>query len=256
MSHSDHVYIYVDANIIQLSDVYRIRYLSEHRTLDWGGQTISTTTYGKYEIEDTSYEIKDDQLRKECFALRCLSRFDDLATIHFVQQFETSLEIGSLGNPSIFDAKVQQVDGPIEYSRSLFDKRFPQWKFVNKIDHPRLNHLKKVAGVQEGMNEKNLRSQVMDAWHLWCAERNECNFFLTTDYKLINLVNSSSKSKKNSQPIMVKLVSPLNLMEILCRKFPWQGLKNSLGVCFRVFREERRIFDLAHDGLPPRVSNK
>lgn len=250
--------IYVDANVIQHSDVDRAYWLPEDRRLDWGEMTIESRTYPRYEVVDKRWSMGDFELRRELVVLELLAQFDSVAGIRFLQQFETELEANyRLGaSPPLFGAAIIPAADPIPYARSVlgFGAR-PQLEFVQSINHPRFRYFQKLAGVQPGMSEGRRRAQMLDAWHLWCAERNECGFFLTMDFKLVRMLSGTGGPKSDDQPqTPVRAVTPSQMMVQVALVLPWW---RTAGILLRGLRNirrragKRRIYDIARDGWPP-----
>ena len=89
------------------------------------------------------------------------------------------------------------VEAPITYSRVVFggpsDFRVLQFDFLAKLKSQRFVELQRVTGAYQGDRGLN-RHQLLDAFHLWCAEHNRCDYFLTLDFKLIRMLRSRQSS--------------------------------------------------------------
>ncbi len=254
---SSDIYIYVDANILQNSDVGRTSWLPEERSVNWGGTTFMSTSYPRYEVWDKRINIRNRELLKESLAIQLLARFDRLPTVHFLQQYETQLETKYMPGASVplFGAKVLSAGNPIPYARALSGfGASSQSEFVEKVNHSRLRYFQKLVGVQKGMGEKRRRAQILDAWHLWCAEYNQCAFFLTMDFKLVRMLQKAGSAKASSQPpTPVRAVKPSELLDELKESVGWARLSRLvLGGMWDIWRTSKgRIYDLARDGWPP-----
>ena len=55
---------------------------------------------------------------------------------------------------------------------------------------------------------KRERNQLMDAWNLWTAEHNGCDYLLTTDYRLIRSINSRKVDTA------LKIVTPTEFLKV------------------------------------------
>lgn len=250
--------VYVDANIIQHSDVDRTYWLPEDRTLDWGGFAVETRTYPRYEVIDKRSSMTNDKLRRELVALQLLAQFDRLADVRFFQQFETGLEANYRPgvSPPLFGASIVWAASPIPYARAVlgFGAR-PQLEFIQSIDHPRFRYFQKLSGVQPGMSEQRRRAQMLDAWHLWCAERNECGFFLTMDFKLIKMLSGIDRTTSHDQPrTPLRVIEPSRLLVEAARRLPlWRTARVLAKGLWDIRRTvgRRRVYDIARDGHPP-----
>ena len=85
------------------------------------------------------------------------------------------------------------------------DPELEQFRFLGSLRHPRFLALQKMTGAYQGPGKLN-RNQLLDAFHLWCAEHNHCSFFLTLDFKLLKVLR-----KGKNQP-RVKAVKPSELL--------------------------------------------
>ena len=116
------------------------------------------------------------------------------------------------GGQSVFhDVSIQLVESPIEYSRMLAlpDRSISpselRMMFLRGIDHPRFLQLQRATGAFQG---KTLHEgQMMDAFHIWCAEHNQMTHFLTTDLKLTRIVK-----QYKAAPLKVAVVTPSQLL--------------------------------------------
>lgn len=256
------VYIYVDSTVIQDADVDRVEWLREEHTLDWGGQTISLVTEPKYEIVDKRINQPRELLR-ETVALQLLAQFARHPNVTFMQQFETEFESIWSRRPSpsppFFGVPIAKAGNPIPYQRTLFaggvrqrNSAEIQHDFLDGLTHPRFVHLQRLAGVQDAMGMEKRRRQILDAWHLWCAERNQCTYFLTRDGKLIRSVQARRRADSSQPPTPVNLVTPSEMLRILADKVRWW---NTAVYLLRGLWEVRhsargRVHDLARDGPP------
>ncbi len=110
-----------------------------------------------------------------------------------------------------YGAPYEIVDAPIEYSGVLIgmgmDARQMQYDFLSSLNDRRFLKLQKMTGAFQGERRAN-RNQLLDAFHLWCAEHNECEYFLTLDFSLIRVL----RKNRRSQPL-VQVVRPSELLE-------------------------------------------
>ena len=52
-----------------------------------------------------------------------------------------------------------------------------QFKFLRSLNDERFRELQAITGAYQGEGKIN-RNQLLDAFHLWCAEGNGCDLFL------------------------------------------------------------------------------
>lgn len=114
-----------------------------------------------------------------------------------------------------YGAPIENAKGPFEYSRAWggagVSDRDPQFEFVLQLRHTRFDQLKKAVGANaESTSYKN---QLLDAFHLLCAESERADYFLTLDEKLIRHVRQHKR-----WPPTVQVVNPTELVGVLCRR--------------------------------------
>lgn len=107
---------------------------------------------------------------------------------------------------------IETVEGPIEYSRvivgphlGLGDPRELQIQFLRGIEDKRFLQLQRACGAWQGSSVND--NQLLDAFHVWCAEHAAATHFLTTDFKLTRVV----KTYKQAPP-QLKIVTPSELI--------------------------------------------
>ncbi|MEE9584678.1 MAG: hypothetical protein V3W51_04275 [Candidatus Brocadiales bacterium] len=110
-----------------------------------------------------------------------------------------------------YGAPYKMVDAPIKYERimlgvSVDDPKDAQFEFLRSIRNDQFLELQKMVGAYQGKNKQN-KNQLLDAFHLWCAEHNKCDFFLTLDFKLIRVLRNNRK-----HALLVEVVKPSELL--------------------------------------------
>jgi hypothetical protein len=103
-----------------------------------------------------------------------------------------------------YGSPYEPVDAPIQYGRVVFsgggDTQKMQFEFLCGIRSQRFLELQKMTGAYQGEGKIN-RNQLLDAFHLWCAEHNECDYFLTLDFKLVKVLQQNQKKKMKIRPV-------------------------------------------------------
>lgn len=126
----------------------------------------------------------------------------------------------AMGVPAIdftfFRSNVETVEAPIKHFGLVIDGSGTDHLYQNlsSVKDSRFLELQKLSGAYQGETAPLHRNQLLDAFHLWCAEHSESEFFLTHDEKLIKLWNSS-KYKGGSSPI-----NTLDLIDVLIERAP------------------------------------
>jgi hypothetical protein len=102
----------------------------------------------------------------------------------------------------------------VQYSRILYGGsegwEEGQYRFLCSLDHPRFRQLQRITGAYQGAQSAN-RNQLLDAFHLWCAEHNGSDYFLTLDFKLARVIEKA-KNKPS-----VPAVRPSELLNAIRR---------------------------------------
>jgi hypothetical protein len=154
------------------------------------------------------------EIKAEATLLPALAELGQQGLVRYCIHTETVFESWGLpkmrGNTTgvFYGAPIERAASPIQYSRVMIDgykdPREMQYQFISGIKHERLSELQRITGAYQGARKPN-RNQLLDAFHLWCAEHNGCDFFLTLDFKLINVVLRSHQQT-------VRLAKPSELL--------------------------------------------
>lgn len=171
--------------------------------------------------------VKRNLHRRSSLAVRCdasllpsIARLAVKKRVELVWHLETQLEYLGLRKATgvsraFYGAPIGAVEGPLRYSRTLIDgsrtRGSPKEltiQFLEGLSFPRYLELKKLTNAQSA--SKHYVNQLLDAFHLWCAESCDAAVFLTTDYKLIGLA-AQSPLKSHS----LRLLTPSGLLRWL-----------------------------------------
>ena len=172
------------------------------------------------EIDPTS-KITAEPLRTEINLLSDIAKLAKAGYIELLSHFEMELEllqIQLLGRSrSEFDGiNIQRVEGPVRYARMLTSwQALPtesakslQIAFLKGLQHSRYHELQRGCGAHQGGQING--NQLIDAFHIWCAESGGASHFLTTDLKLIRLTRQHRTS-----PPRVRVLTPSELLQEL-----------------------------------------
>ena len=209
--------VFLDTSALKFASAALPRMQPRSQSIRWGDKEFDVIVHDFVTINPNE-RISNEQLKAEVNLLADLANLGKDGTVDFVIQVETELE--SWGLPKMdsetgifFGAPITRIDAPIEYGRTMFaagsNSRDMQYAFLAGLDHPRFREIQKITGAYQGKNPPN-RNQLLDAWHLWCAEGHGCNFFLSLDQKLGDAI---SRSK---HPLSVEFVLPSELIGRVC----------------------------------------
>jgi hypothetical protein len=208
--------VYIDTTVLKFSATQLPRYRPRTQKINWGGHAFETTVNDLVYINPNE-SIKNPELKVETELLPILAEAGKAGIIKFVIQLEALIE--SWGIPKMksetgtfYDAPYEYIEAPVKYSRtiaggSLHPKEM-QFRFLSSLKHKRFFELQKLTGAYQGIGKLN-RNQLLDAFHLWCAEYNGCDYFLTLDFKLIRVIG------KQKGRFLCAVVKPSELMSLI-----------------------------------------
>ncbi|NOT60254.1 MAG: hypothetical protein HOP19_08515 [Acidobacteria bacterium] len=156
----------------------------------------------------------NEELKKEIDLLPQIADLAKVGTMEVLQHLETIMEAAGkrrMGSASgkFYGAPMTMADNPIPYGRTLYSPYHSPlqlaFDFFKDIEHPRFKALQKMANAKP--DSKKYLQQLRDAFYIWCAEHNNCDYFLTLDFKLIKMINSNKRHTTS-----VKLVKPSELL--------------------------------------------
>ena len=206
--------VFLDTNVFKFSATALRRYVGRRQTTQWGPLKVDSVVYAE-QLLNPNDKIQNPQLKAEADLLPAIAKLGLQRRAHFVISDEAKYEQWGLpGLDSVtglfFGASVGMVDAPITYARVMgglgIDGRLEQLRFLSEIPDKRFLALQKAAGAYQGKESRN-RNQLLDAFHLWCAEHNRCEFFLTLDFKLKRVLTASRAQ------LHVQVVTPSEFLE-------------------------------------------
>jgi len=161
-------------------------------------------------------KIQNPELKREADLLPQIADAAKAGKFELLTHREAMYEGWGLPNMNsvtgdFYDAAVTEVEAPIKYGRMLFYPGIPAKELAKNffvgIQDRRYRALAKLVGAYQGKNQYSL-NQLRDAFFLWCAEYNNCEYLLTMDFKFIRMIE---RDKKHN--VQVKVVRPSELLE-------------------------------------------
>lgn len=212
--------IYIDAaNIFKYCATKLKRLQAKGQVLNWGGREIKNTVSEIVFINPNNRIANNEKLKYEAGLLAQVANLAKNEKISLVVNVESLIESCRLpGLDSqdgvFYNAPYQLVSAPIKYSRIIvgsFNSKEEQIIFLSNINHKRFKEIQKATGAYQGKQNPLNENQLLDAWHLWCAEYNNCDYLLTLDNSLARLIENS-KSWQGSVEVVTpsKLISSIN----------------------------------------------
>ena len=208
--------IFVDTNVLKFAATELRRLRPRTQRIHWGGKEFDAVVHDIVKVNPNEF-IRNADLKAEADLLPGLAELGVEGTVHFLTQLEAELE--SWGLPKMnserghfYGTPIELVEAPFKYSRIIVSaevrSRLSQFEFLKSVSSPRFDELQRISGAYQGKNEPN-GNQLLDAFHLWCAEHARADFFLTLDFKLIKAV------RRVSTKYFVPVVRPSELLAAL-----------------------------------------
>lgn len=228
--------IFLDTNVLKASVDSQLVLVPEPQKINWGGRELEIEVHRPvYVNQNTKYLAQGNHERfEDTVALRFIAALAKDNKIRLISHLEVTIELMGLpraaGGERFYGAPIEQVTGPFKYDRTVFDgtDRDYQYEFLSAVEHPRFKELQSVCGAYQGANRPLHRNQLLDAFHILCAESASATHFLTLDNKLIRALTNQPRRQTSVTPITPKRL----LVTLLCRRPNW---------FWSIWREKRRI---------------
>jgi len=210
--------ILLDTTVLKFSASGPLSYIPVNRkTRNWYGRVTGFQFY-KIGYVDRNQKIQNPELKREVQLLPKIAELAKSGTIELLMHQETVFEswgVPAMGSPDgpFYGAPISQAESPIKHGhRTLFAPSLGlspdelTKNFLAGIRDKRFERLAKITGGYQGAGRYNL-NQMRDAFYVWCAEHNECDFLLTLDFKLIRMLRNNTRDN-----LQVALVKPSELL--------------------------------------------
>ena len=206
--------VYIDTTVLKFSATRLPRLRPINQTIKWGDLSLEEPVHDIVRVNPND-PIDNAELKAEAELLPTLAEAGKRGEVKYVIQMETLLEswgLRKMDNETgkFYGAPIESVEAPIKYGRDVFGSNFNtrdmQFSFLSSIKKDRFLELQKMTGAYQGPGKLN-RNQLLDAFHIWCAEHNKCDYFLALDLKLLKVIR-----RQNRHPL-VEVVKPSELIE-------------------------------------------
>jgi hypothetical protein len=161
-------------------------------------------------------KITDPELRREADLLPEIAELAKNGKVELLLDRQTTWEmwgVPKINSPDglFFGAPIIRVGSPAQRNTPLvhpdFEPEDLATKFFTSISNERFKKLAKICGAYQGENNWKL-NQLWDAFYIWSAEHNGCEYLLTLDFKLMRML-----SHAKNYDAKVKVVKPSELLE-------------------------------------------
>ncbi len=196
--------VFLDANVYKFSAVELPRLRPREVTINWGGQKRPYIVHDFVTVNPNESLGEDSaELKAEAELLPEVAGLAASGLVVFQITTELQVELANLPNLDsttghFFGADRDIVCPPVPYSRVLFGgfnggvKR-AQYELLCSLHHKRFLQLQRATGAYQGKNEIN-ENQLLDAFHLWCAEHAGSDFFLSLDFNLAKATRNAKRA--------------------------------------------------------------
>ncbi|MGB7541402.1 MAG: hypothetical protein WBM28_05230 [Burkholderiales bacterium] len=242
--------VFLETTVLKASVDTRLVLVPQTETLRWGDREITVDVHHPVYLNQNIKFLRKGQRERfeDTIALRFIAALAKEEKIKLLSHKEVYIELMGLprvfGNgPLFYGAPVQKIRGPIEYERIVIDGtgRDHQYEFLLQLRHPRYLELQRLCGAYQGDDCPPNRNQLIDAFHLFCAESSGADYLLTHDDKLIKAV-LNDKTRK----VSIKPITPKRLLITLAARHPtwlWAILKER----WRIAQSGRKLYAEAQD---------
>lgn len=242
--------VFLDTSVLKAAADTRPAFLPERQTITWGDRHHVVDVHKPVLVNANTKFLRQGNHGRfaDTVALRYVAAFAKEQKISLLCHDEVRIELMGLprvagAGPIFYGAPIRRVEDPFPYQRIAFDssRRDHQFEFFAGVNHPRFLQLQRVSGAYQGAQRPPHRNQLIDAFHLLCAETSGAEFFLTLDDKLIRTV-----AHKRKHAPRVQLITPVRLLTTLLRAHPtwaWSVLKERQ----RIARSGRRLTEATQD---------
>jgi hypothetical protein len=209
---------FVDSNVIKFATETEVL-VPRQQTINWGGKEIELTVhdFGTRREQDL---VPDGELKTDASLIRRVAEEAREGKIRLITQAEVVHETWTLPwvrGAYLYDVEIEWVEAPVEYSRILGriipsppsarrnDMKESTVEFLASLEHTRFKQLQIACGADQG--QQTNENQLIDAFHVWCAEAAGATHFLTLDFKLKRIVEGHKRF-----PPRVKVTKPSELL--------------------------------------------
>lgn len=208
--------VFVDTNVFKFTATSLPRYVARQQRIQWGPLAIDVTVHDDT-VVNPNERIQNSELKTEADLLFPLAELGKAGTVRYIWTVESLCELWGLPNldsqtEAFYGAPVAMADAPFYYQRAVggigIDSAAERMRFLLSINSKRFFELQKATGAYQGELPPN-KNQMLDAFHMWCAEHNRCDYFLTLDFSLIRVLGRSPLRTS------VRVVKPSELLREL-----------------------------------------
>jgi predicted nucleic acid-binding protein len=199
--------IFVDTSVLKAARDTQMVFVPRTQKLDWGDQVVEVEVHDMmYKNQNTAYLRNNPSAFQNRLHNRIIARLAKENRIELLISHEVKFE--AMGVPSVdfsfYGSPINLVRSPIYHGGLVIDgsgrDHLHLFNALKSINDKRFFQLQKLTGAYQGKYNEPNKNQLFDAYHLWCAESANADYFLTHDEKLVRQWKNS-KYKGISEPI-------------------------------------------------------
>lgn len=191
--------VFLDTVILKRAIDTQVVYVPEEQKINWGGRDIAVKVHRPaYENQNVRLRQNNPELFEDTLRLREVAALARSRRIRLIYTQAVEMELLQLprahsASGRFYGAPLTKVTEPVALTWALGvgvprDFVFQQ---LSSIEDARFIEIQHATGALQGQGRPLRENQLMDAYHLWCAERAGADYLLTHDKKLINCVANS-----------------------------------------------------------------
>jgi hypothetical protein len=213
--------VLLDTSALKFSANFKRRIVPVNRKIRNSRGELVGMIPSEIQIVDDHERIAGDELRKEAQLLRRIAEAAKDKKLRLFIEQESQIE--GMGLPKMdrvtgtfYEAPTERAASPFPYTRAVFaarhDAKNLALDFFKSISDERFKTLQKITGAYQGRDaatgaERYNLNQLRDAFYIWCAEHNDCDYLLALDFKLVKMVRECRAHRT-----AVKVVKPSELL--------------------------------------------
>jgi len=186
--------VFLDTVILKYSDDRWLMSFPRDELINWDGHDYIVPIYS-FGTFLPNAKLHSD-IKREANLLRHISKLAIDSKIEILVGDEVYNEFVGIsiypvlrGKP-FYGAPIMRVKAPLKYSRSW--GKAPLVALLKSLNDQRFKELQIACGAYQGPDNTN-ENQLIDAFHIFCAEDAGADYFLTCDKKLIRLLKQHKR---------------------------------------------------------------
>jgi hypothetical protein len=208
--------VFLDTTLLKAAKDSDIVFVPRQQSVRWGATQVDVVVHDMaFANQNVAYLRNNRDAFNNRLHNRFVARFAKDGHNELLLSEEVLFE--AMGLPrvdfSFYGAPRTVVGSPVPHGGLVLDASRNDYLFdaLRSIESRRFRELQKLTGAFQGNSNSPNRNQLLDAFHLWCAECAGADYFLTHDTKLVDVWSRSSYARScrpiDTVPLIRKLFS-------------------------------------------------